>query len=57
MAQKESTERYFWRSYELTRKQYRAALNLGTDDVFVETSTHPRDDDFIRKAWYDVRGV
>lgn len=44
-------ERFFWRSYEFTKDQYRAAKILGADDVFVETSTHLRDDDFIRQAW------
>lgn len=50
MAQDE-TPRYFWRDYELTPKQYKAAKMLGADDVFVETPAHHRTDDFIRKAW------
>ena len=47
----DTTPRYFWKSFELTAKQARAVQTLGSDDVFVETETHKRDDEFIREAW------
>lgn len=47
----EKVTRFFWKSYELTPAQYRNAKMLGADDVFVETSDHRRDDEFIRSAW------
>ena len=52
MADKASNEkRYFWKSYELSETQYRAVRSVGVRDTFIETDTHKRSEDFIRRAW------
>ena len=49
--QSSNSKRYFWKSYELNESQYRAIRSVGIRDTFVETETHKRSEEFIRKAW------
>lgn len=49
MSKDQETPRYFWMSHELTPVQARAVQTLVPDEVFVETSKHPRTDEQIRE--------
>jgi len=51
MSDTQEAPRFFWKSFELTLKQAKDIETIAPGEVFVETDSHPRTEEFLREAW------